>query len=74
MPRLTGTIENGSGAFVQLRDGEGDFVGEVRADDEGRFTLYPIAGEWTVICLTPNNRREQHVDMGNEDVDIRVSA
>ena len=74
MPRLTGTIEHGAGAFVQLRDHEGDFVGEVRADDEGRFTLYPIAGEWTVICLTPGERREQHVDVGQEDIDIRVPA
>lgn len=74
MPRLTGTIEDGAGAFVQLRDQGGDFVGEVRADDDGTFILYPIPGEWTVICLTPNDRREQHIDVGNEDIDIRVPA
>ena len=74
MPRLTGTIEQGAGAFVQLRDHEGDFVGEVRADQDGRFTLYPIPGEWTVICLTPSNRREQQVDVGMDDIDIRVRA
>jgi hypothetical protein len=74
MPRLTGTIEDGAGAFVQLRDSGGDFVGEVRADDDGRFTLYPIPGEWTLVCLTPNDRRERHVDVGSDDVDIRVPA
>lgn len=73
MPRLTGTIEHGAGAFVQLRDHEGDFVGEVRADDDGRFVLYPIPGTWTVICLTPGDRREQHVDIGSDDVEILVS-
>jgi len=72
LPRLTGTIEQGAGAFVQLRDREGDFVGEVRADQEGRFTLFPIPGEWTVICLTPGDRREQTVNVGRDDVDIRV--
>lgn len=74
MPRLTGTIEGGAGAFVQLRDQGGDFVGEVRADADGRFTLYPIPGEWTVICLTPGDRREQQVDVGKDDIDIRVPA
>ena len=72
MPRLTGTIEQGAGAFVQLRDHDGDFAGEVRADDHGRFILYPVPGEWTVICLTPNDRREQRVDIGTDDVDILV--
>lgn len=74
MPRLTGTIENGAGAFVQLRDGDGDFVGEVRADDEGHFTLYPIAGRWTVVCLTPDYRRVHRVEVGAADVDILVPA
>lgn len=73
MPRLTGTIEHGAGAFVQLRDGEGDFVGEVRADDHGQFVLYPIPGAWTVVCMTPGDRREQHVDIGTDDVEILVS-
>lgn len=73
MPRLSGTIEHGAGAFVQLRDHEGDFVGEVRADERGRFTLYPIPGTWTVICLTPDERRERDVEIGADDVEILVS-
>ena len=74
MPRLTGTIEEGSGAFVQLRDAGGDFVGEVRADSQGRFTLYAVPGHWTVICLTPGRRREKDVDMDRSDVDIRIAV
>ena len=74
MPRLTGTVEEGPGAFVQLRDEGGDFAGEVRADEEGRFTLYPIPGHWTVICLTPDRRRQQDIEVGAQDVEIRVPA
>ena len=74
MPRLVGTIENGAGAFVQLRDSEGDFVGEVRADDAGHFTFHAIPGHWTVICLTPNRRRERVIDLGSDDIDIRLPA
>jgi hypothetical protein len=74
MPRLTGTIEDGADAFVQLRDASGDFVGEVRADADGHFTLYAIPGHWTLICLTPAERRVKEVDVGSNDVDVRVPA
>lgn len=67
-----GTIEEGAGAFVQLRDREGDFVGEVRADEDGHFTFHAIPGQWTVVCLTSARRRERVIDLGPEDVDIRV--
>lgn len=74
MPRLTGRIDEGAGAFVQLRDAGGDFVGEVRADAEGRFVLYAVPGHWTVICLTPGRRREQEVQLDSGDLDITVPA
>lgn len=73
MPKVIGTIDHGAGAFVQLRDAEGDFVGEVRADDHGHFTFHAIPGHWRVICLTPSGRREQEIDLGPDDVDIRVA-
>lgn len=73
MPRLRGTIDRGAGAFVQLRDAHDDFVGEVRADDDGNFTLYAIPGHWRLICMAPGRRREQEVDVGSSDVDLRVS-
>lgn len=70
--QVTGTIEEGPGAFVQLRDQGGDFVGEVRADEQGRFVLHAIPGRWTIVCLTPDRRRQHEVDVGTDDVDIRV--
>jgi hypothetical protein len=73
--RLTGTIDDGAGAFVQLRDSNGDFVGEVRADEAGRFVFNAIPGHWLLICLTPGpRRRQQEIDLGADDVDIRVPA
>ena len=74
MPRLTGTIEGGAGAFVQLRDGDGEFVGEVRADDAGSFVFYAVPGHWRVVCLTPDGRREEEIDLGPADLDIRMPA
>ena len=74
MPRLTGAIEQGAGAYVQLRDAGGDFVGEVRADDDGLFTFYAVPGRWTVVCLTPGRRREQHVELHGGDLDIRFAG
>lgn len=74
MPRVSGNIEEGAGAFVQLRDDDGDFVGEVRADGDGNFTLYAVAGRWTVVCLTPGRRREKHLELEAADIDIEVPA
>jgi len=74
MPRLTGNISGGARAFVQLRDEEGDFVGEVRADDEGRFVFHAIPGHWRVVCLAPGGLRAEHeVDLGGTDVDVRFT-
>jgi len=73
MPRLTGSITGGALAFVQLRDSGGDFVGEVRADDDGHFTFYVVPGHWRVICLAPGGRRaEREVDLGSGDLDVVV--
>lgn len=73
VPRLTGSIDKGGGAFVQLRDEAGDFVGEVRADSDGHFTFYAIPGHWSVVCLLPGGERiEWQVDMGVGDIEIRV--
>jgi hypothetical protein len=75
MPKLSGSIDNGAGAFVQLRDAVGDFVGEVRADRDGSFTFYAVPGHWHVICLIPGGRRlEQEIDLTSSDADIKVSA
>lgn len=48
MPRLTGTVASGNRpagwAYVQLINLAGDFQAEVRAEEEGAFTLYPVPG------------------------------
>ena len=74
MPRLLGVVDEGAGAFVQLRDDDGDFVGEVRADAGGRFTLYAVPGHWHLVCLMPGRRQEQEVDLGEDDLDVRVAV
>ena len=75
MPRVMGTVDRGAGAFVQLRDAGGDFVGEVRADEEGDFVFYAIPGHWHVVCLIPGGLRfEQDFDIGPDDIDLRVST
>ena len=76
MPKINGRIpEGGAGAFVQLRDAEGDFVGEVRADEQGEFTFYAVPGDWHVICLMPGGRRlERDVSIEFGDVVIKVPA
>jgi Protein of unknown function (DUF1416) len=73
--RLSGTIDDGAGAFVQLRNADGDFVGEVRADARGRFVFHAIPGHWLLVCLTPGPRRRQkEIDLGVDDIDVRVPA
>jgi diguanylate cyclase (GGDEF)-like protein len=47
------------GAYVVLSAPAGDFVGEVRSDSRGRFTLYAASGEWTITCLVPGGARLQ---------------
>lgn len=73
MPRVTGQVDGGAGAFVQLQDATGDFVGEVRADEGGGFTFHATPGRWVVVCLLPGRRRgEREIELGNEDLHVRV--
>jgi hypothetical protein len=54
MPTLTGTVraarQPAGWAYVQVRNLAGDFQGEVRADADGRFTLYPQPGQWRPVA------------------------
>jgi hypothetical protein len=79
MARLTGTVTRGSGpadgAYVQLRNPGGDFQGEVRTGEDGRFTLYPVPGRWRLVSFAPRTRAiEREVDIGTDDVvvDLRL--
>jgi diguanylate cyclase (GGDEF)-like protein len=46
-----------AGAYVVLASPSGDFVGEVRSDSRGRFTLYAAAGEWRITALAPGGTK-----------------
>jgi Protein of unknown function (DUF1416) len=78
MARLTGTVSRGSvpaeGAYVQLRNTGGDFQAEVRTDEDGRFTLYPIPGTWRLVSFAPRTPWvERDVEVGGDDVEIDLT-
>ena len=77
MPRLTGTVASGnrpaSWAYVQLTNLAGDFQGEVRADEEGSFTLYPVPGHWRLFAWVPSvGRTDREVEVGSADLEVRL--
>jgi len=77
MPSLSGSVRSGSGpaagAYVQLRNLDDDFLGEVRADSQGCFKLYTIAGSWRLLAWMPGDgRAQQDVDVAASDVDLAV--
>jgi hypothetical protein len=41
----------GSGAFVRLLNGDGEFAGEVVASAEGDFRFFAAPGDWRVRAL-----------------------
>jgi uncharacterized protein DUF1416 len=78
MPTLSGTVLAGDrpadGAYVQIRNLEGDFQGEVRTDAEGRFVLHPVAGRWRLISWLPGQgRAEKEVEVGDADSQVELT-
>jgi hypothetical protein len=55
--RLTGrVVREGApvpGAYVRLLGPSGEFTAELRTDDSGNFTFYPVEGEWTLLGMLP---------------------
>jgi len=45
---------------------DGDFQGEVRTDDNGVFTLYPVPGQWRLITWAPG--------VGRGDAQLELKA
>jgi hypothetical protein len=41
------------GAYVRLLGPSGEFTAELRTDDSGHFTFYPVEGAWTLIGMLP---------------------
>ncbi len=77
MARLTGTVASGNRpaawAYVQLTNLAGDFQGEVRADEEGSFTLYPVPGHWRLLAWVPSvGRTDGEVEVGSADLEVRL--
>jgi Protein of unknown function (DUF1416) len=77
VPRLTGTVGTGSQpaawAYVQLINLAGDFQAEVRADQEGRFTLHPVAGNWRLVAWVPRGgHADRQIEVGSGDLDVQL--
>jgi len=77
MPRVTGSVFSrgnvAANAYVQLRNKEGDFCGEVHADNDGRFVLYAVPGRWQLVSWLPGDGfAKQDVEIVVGDVDVRV--
>jgi Protein of unknown function (DUF1416) len=78
MATLTGVVRTGDGpaadAYVQIRNLNGDFQGEVKTDDEGKFHLHPVAGRWRLVSWLPGKgRAEQEVEVGEKDVSVELT-
>lgn len=79
MPRLTGTVlaqgKPAEGAYVQLQNLKGDFQGEVRAFEQGRFTFHPSPGRWRLVSWLPNgeSRAEREIEVAKEDLQVDIA-
>jgi hypothetical protein len=60
-------------AYVQLTNLAGDFQAEVRANVEGAFTLYPVAGRWRLITWVPGmGRVDREIEVGSQDLQVQL--
>jgi uncharacterized protein DUF1416 len=78
MAALTGTVRTGEGpadgAYVQIRNLEGDFQGEVRTNAEGKFVLHPVPGRWRLVSWLPGQgQTEREVEVGDDDVQVELT-
>jgi 2-polyprenyl-6-methoxyphenol hydroxylase-like FAD-dependent oxidoreductase len=77
VPRLTGMVAQGNQpaawAYVQLTNLAGDFQAEIRANAEGAFTLYPVAGRWRLITWAlAKGHAEREIQVGSEDLQVQL--
>ena len=78
MAALTGIVRTGDGpadgAYVQIRNLEGDFQGEVRTNAEGKFALHPVPGRWRLVSWLPGQgQTEKDVEVGDADVQVELT-
>ena len=81
MARITGNVLTGeapaANAYVQLRNGDGDFCGETHADDDGHFVLYAVPGHWRLVSWLPGDgfaRQEVEIVLGDVDVSVPLAG
>jgi hypothetical protein len=72
---LEGTVTRAGapvgGAYVQLRDRNGDFTGELRTAEDGAYRFYIVAGRWTVVVMAGGGARlEREVDLASGDAAV----
>jgi hypothetical protein len=79
---IVGVVRSGGkpadGAYVRLLDASRDFVGEIRANVNGRFVFFVAPGDWVLVVLVPGHDRTEHtvtVAQGEEiEVEVDVAA
>jgi hypothetical protein len=81
MPKVTGSVLSrgtvAANAYVQLRNKDGDFCGEVHADDEGHFVLYAVPGHWQLVSWLPGDgfcKQEVEIVLGDVDVNVPLAG
>jgi hypothetical protein len=58
---------------VQLTNPDGDFQGEVRADEHGGFVLHPVPGQWRLVAWAPGlGRTDRSVDVASADLEVQL--
>lgn len=72
---LEGTVTRAGaplgGAYVQLRDPNGDFTGELRTMEDGAFRFYMEPGRWTVVVMAGGDGRlEREVVLASGDAAV----
>ena len=77
MARLTGVVRAGDApaprAYVQVRNRDGDFVGEVRTDDEGWYVLHLVPGRWTIVSwLAGSGEAREDIEVGGGDLQTDI--
>lgn len=62
--KVSGSDGPVGGAYVRLLNGDGEFVGEVQASQDGDFRFYAAEGTWTVRALSAKGNGEASVTTG----------
>ncbi len=59
-------------AYVRLLDARGDFVAEVPAGADGRFTFYAVQGPWILRVITGRGSQEQQIFLESDGIEVQI--